>query len=114
MPPRQPLKPRTPAKKPVRKTLDASATAALAASLLEPSAKPAANRAPSFSPYPDLAMAIEMLNKRAKNLAAQPATEGGDRHSLILKWVESLTKIQDEMQKLHKLEILANRLISPK
>jgi hypothetical protein len=114
MPPRQPLKPRTTAKKPLKRPGDSAATAALTASLLESHAtSTSSSRTPAFSPYPDLAMAIEMLNKRAKNLAAN-TTEPGDRHALIIKWMESLQKIQEEMQKLHKLEILANRLISPK
>ena len=78
----------------------------LSAQLAAAHPKPA--KRPGFSPYPDLTMAIEMLDKRAAGL-----TEG-ERRALILKWRETLHKLNEEMQKLHKLEILANRLITPK
>lgn len=52
-------------------------------------------------------MAIQMLSKRAASVAE------GERKALITKWLENLTKINEEMQKLHKLENLATRLISP-
>lgn len=111
MPPRQPLKAKTMAKRPVRKPMSlAEALPQISADIAAANPnhnKPAAKR-PGFSPYPDLTMAVEMLDKRAANLT------DGERKTLILKWRESLHKLNEEMQKLHKLEILANRLITPK
>lgn len=108
MPPRQPLKLKTATKRTARKPMPLSeALPQISADLAAAHPKPAAKR-PGFSPYPDLTMAVEMLEKRAANL-----TEG-ERKALILKWKESLHKLNEEMQKLHKLEILANRLITPK
>lgn len=115
MPPRQPLKlkPRTPRK--VVSKPKSSDVAALAAQLLEeapPAPKPAKPGTPvvaparsSFSPYPDLTMAIAMLMKRQQ--AAQPDSERG---RLISRWLDELRAMQADMQKLHKLEQLANRL----
>ena len=110
MPPRQPLK-----LKPTKATNRRSTKKPLpfAEALPEISAQIAAvnppkpAKRPGFSPYPDLTMAVEMLDKRAANLT------DGERKQLILKWRDSLQKLNDEMQKLHKLEILANRLITP-
>lgn len=101
MPPRQPLKLKKPAAK---RSARKPAPAASAAS--QPAAAAPAPRAMGFSPYPDLTMAIGMLTRRHKNLP------DGERRQLIAKWLESLTKVQNEMQKLHKLEVLANRLSS--
>lgn len=56
-----------------------------------------------FSPYPDLHMAISMLQKRAGQTS-------GNRQELITKWVAQLTEIQQEMTKLHKLEQFAQAL----
>ena len=100
MPPRQPLKLKKPAAKRTRKP---------AAGLAMPPqpetpARPAARSNTGFSPYPDLTMAIGMLTKRHEHLP------DGERRQLIAKWLESLNKVQAEMQKLHKLEVLANRL----
>lgn len=59
----------------------------------------------TYSPYPDLSMAIEMLEKRQKHIT-------GERQAIITRWLDTLTKMQAEMQKLHKLEIFASRLTS--
>lgn len=108
MPPRQPLKLKTSTRRSTRKPMPLSeALPQISADIAAVSPKPAPKRS-GFSPYPDLTMAIEMLEKRALTL-----TEG-ERKALILKWKESLSKLNEEMQKLHKLEILANRLITPK
>lgn len=104
MPPRQPLKLRQNAS---RRTTKKALAAAAAATLAEPPAAPKKPARPMLSPYPDLAMAIQMLSRRAAGVSE------GERKALITKWMESLTKINEEMQKLHKLEILATRLISP-
>lgn len=108
MPPRQPttVKPRTRRTPPVRQALAEVAAELNAAGI---ATKPKRNGA--FSPYPDLSMAIAMLQKRAENLRASGQPEG-ERVKLIDKWLESLVKINTEMQKLHKLEILAGRLTS--
>jgi hypothetical protein len=109
MPPRQPLK-----LKPATRSKGTKKPMSLAEALPEISAQiAAANPKPTpkrlgFSPYPDLSMAMDMLDKRAAHLT------DGERKELILKWKETLHKINEEMQKLHKLEILANRLITPK
>ncbi len=108
MPPRQPLKLKSPAKRTARKPMPlAEALPQISADLAAANPKPAPKR-PSFSPYPDLTMAVEMLEKRAAHLT------DGERKALILKWKDTLHKLNEEMQKLHKLEILANRLITPK
>ena len=112
MPPRQPLKLKTSTRRSTRKPMPLAEalpqiSADIAAAHPQAEAKQAAKR-PGFSPYPDLTMAMGMLEKRAANLAE------GERKALILKWKETLHKLNDEMQKLHKLEILANRLITPK
>ncbi|RYG61458.1 MAG: hypothetical protein EON60_00525 [Alphaproteobacteria bacterium] len=108
MPPRQPLKLKTSTRRSTRKPMPLSeALPQISADLAAASPKPAPKRT-GFSPYPDLTMAIEMLEKRAVTLT------DGERKTLILKWKESLSKLNEEMQKLHKLEILANRLITPK
>lgn len=59
----------------------------------------------SFSPYPDLSMAITMLAKRQQALATD-----GERAQLVGRWHSTLQTLQEEMQKLHKLEGLANKL----
>lgn len=110
MPPRQPLKPKAPVKKAARKPMSLSeALPQISADIhaANPNVGKSSKR-PGFSPYPDLTMAVDMLSKRAANL------QDGERKTLILKWRESLQKLNEEMQKLHKLEILANRLITPK
>jgi hypothetical protein len=110
MPPRQPLKltPKAPAKRAARKPVPLSeALPQISADIAAANPKPTLKRS-GFSPYPDLTMAVDMLDKRAANLS------DGERKTLILKWRESLHKLNEEMQKLHKLEILANRLITPK
>ncbi len=60
---------------------------------------------PSFSPYPDLTMAISMLAKRQQAIAAD-----GERAKLVSRWYATLQGLQEEMQKLHKLESLATKL----
>ncbi|TKW61289.1 MAG: hypothetical protein DI628_01270 [Blastochloris viridis] len=107
MPPRQPLKLKTSTRRSTKKPLSlAEALPQISADIAAASPKPA--KKSSFSPYPDLTMAVEMLEKRAAHLT------DGERKSLILKWKDTLGKLNEEMQKLHKLEILANRLITPK
>ena len=107
MPPRQPLKLKTSTRRSTKRPMPLSeALPQISADIAAASPKPA--KKGGFSPYPDLTMAVEMLEKRAAHL-----TEG-ERKALILKWKDTLSKLNDEMQKLHKLEILANRLITPK
>ena len=104
MPPRQPLKLKPAARKGAKKPMSlAEALPQISADIAAAHPKPAPKR-PGFSPYPDLTMAVEMLDKRASHLSE------GERKTLILKWKESLHKLNEEMQKLHKLEMLANRL----
>lgn len=98
--------PKTPATRPnSRRRTRAMLPETLVGNPLEGTA-PARPR-PSFSPYPDLTMAIEMLEKRQKNIT-------GERQAIIARWHETLVKMQAEMQKLHKLEIFASRLTSSK
>ncbi|NBV54845.1 MAG: hypothetical protein EBR79_03935, partial [Proteobacteria bacterium] len=73
--------------------------------LATPSRKPAKTQ--TFSPYPDLSIAISMLERRQ-----QTAPE--DRKALVSKWLETLSKTHTEMQKLHQLETLANRFTGKK
>ena len=110
MPPRQPLKLKTSTRRSTKRPLPlAEALPQISADLAaQGHTGPQGAKKSSFSPYPDLTMAVGMLEKRAANL-----TEG-ERKTLILKWKDTLSKLNDEMQKLHKLEILANRLITPK
>jgi hypothetical protein len=108
MPPRQPLKlNKAPKAKP--KAMG-PAIADMAAQLLAEEMKPAANikKAPrplSFTPYPDLTIAISMLAKRQ-----QAVVHTAERAQLVSRWLKSLQEMQSEMQKLHKLELLAERL----
>jgi hypothetical protein len=94
MPPRKP----TPAPRKVTK-------ATVAAAATQPAApKP---KRPAISPYPDLKMAISMLQHRLPHV-------GEERKKLIEKWVANLTRINNEMNRLRKLEELANSLTQPK
>lgn len=70
---------------------------------LSPSALKPAKPAFTFSPYPDLSMAISMLEKRLQ-------TVGSQRQPLLSKWIASLKKIQNEMTQLRKLERLTENL----
>lgn len=107
MPPRQPLKLKTSTRRSTKKPMPLSeALPQISADIA--AAAPKSAKRPGFSPYPDLTMAVEMLEKRAAGLT------DGERRTLILKWKDTLSKLNEEMQKLHKLEILANRLITPK
>lgn len=74
-----------------------------AAPLSERAKKPA--RPLSFTPYPDLTIAISMLAKRQ-----QAVVHTAERAQLVSRWLKSLQEMQSEMQKLHKLELLAERL----
>lgn len=112
MPPRQPLKlkpaaPRKGGKKPMS-LADALPQISADIAAANPNSSKSTSKRSGFSPYPDLTMAVDMLEKRAAHLSE------GERKALILKWKDSLAKLNEEMQKLHKLEILANRLITPK
>lgn len=73
--------------------------------LSTPTRKP--TKSPSFSPYPDLSIAISMLERRQH-------TAPEDRRALVTKWLETLTKTHTEMQKLHQLETLASRFTAKK
>ena len=107
MPPRQPLKLKTTKRRSTKKPVPLSkALPQISADIA--AASPKSAKKASFSPYPDLTMAVDMLEKRAAHLS------DGERKELILKWKDTLSKLNDEMQKLHKLEILANMLITPK
>lgn len=50
-----------------------------------------------MSPYPDLRMAIAMLNKRVETLSPE-------RQMVVHKWIHQLEKIQKEMTHLTKIE----------
>ncbi len=65
-----------------------------------------ARRVTSFSPYPDLSMAITMVAKRQQKLL-----HDGERAQLLARWLEQLRLLQADMQKLYKLEQLASRLV---
>lgn len=107
MPPRQPLKAPAAArtKRASRRTAPAMAASALAevAATLRPSQPEGSRRSSNLSPYPDLHMAIHMLEVSLKSAKAE-------KQQLLAKWVQTLGKIQTEMQALHKLEVLKNRL----
>lgn len=68
--------------------------------------KPAGSRKGGISPYPDLKMAIMMLEQRAQHV-------GDERRALIEKWVAQLGKIQHDITRLRKLEALAATLSQP-
>jgi hypothetical protein len=106
MPPRQPNKA---GKSPAKATKNPSnKVAEVAAELLAeaPATEPRKPKLPvSFSPYPDLTMAITMISKRQQALL-----QHGERAKLLGRWLQQLKELQREMQKLHKLEQLANRL----
>ena len=107
MPPRQPLRLNRTAK-PKAKPAN-SAMADMAAQLLQdevqPAIQPKKTRLGGFSLYPDLSMAISMLAKRQQAVA-----NNGERAKLVSRWLAELQSMQQEMQKLHKLEQLAERL----
>lgn len=97
MPPRKPVAtPRSPALK-----AGAAMARAAASPLPAKAAKPMA-----ISPYPDLAMAIAMLQRRAGHV-------GGERKMLLDKWILTLSRLQGEMTRLRKLEKLADNLSQP-
>lgn len=58
-----------------------------------------------MSPYPDLRMAIAMLNKRLDNLPPE-------RQMVVNKWVNQLTKIQQEITHLTRIEQFTNNVTS--
>ncbi|MBI1308745.1 MAG: hypothetical protein GC129_02655 [Proteobacteria bacterium] len=96
--PKAPARPAAPRRKPRPRASEATAGNPLEGTLpLRPR--------PEFSPYPDLSMAINMLERRKKNVK-------GERLAIITRWLEALGKMQAEMQKLHKLEVFADRLTS--
>lgn len=88
------------------KALQAAGTEAAASPVKVSPAKGGARPMGSISPYPDLGMAISMLNHRL-------AHASGERKALIEKWVVQLTKIHAEMIKLRKLEKLSSALTQP-
>ena len=63
---------------------------------------------PPINPYPDLALAIAMLKKRASGMATRDAADA--RLPLVTQWLATLSKLQADMQQLHKLEVLTQRL----
>lgn len=96
------MAPRKPPTSRIRRKADAANTLAAAS----PVAKPAARKAGGISPYPDLKMAILMLEQRALHV-------GDERRALIEKWVAQLAKIQHDITRLRKLEQLASSLSQP-
>lgn len=120
MPPRQPLKPAR-ARRVVRRG-NPSSLSEVAEQLAQTLLAPVAPNAPSqraepprpprsggVSPYPDLSMAIAMLEKRQSHLGQQFGASS-ERAQLAQKWLSQLKSVHTEMQKLHKLEQLATRL----
>ncbi|MCP5404681.1 MAG: hypothetical protein H6922_00430 [Pseudomonadaceae bacterium] len=93
---------RKPASPRRRKSETAKANQKAAAS---PTAKKT-GRVGDISPYPDLKIAIKMLEQRATHV-------GEDRKRLIDKWLVQLQKVQAEMVRLRKLEKLAGTLAQP-
>lgn len=83
----------------------ASALAEVAASLLVPQPKesPKSSALANLSPYPDLSMAVHMLEVSLRNAT-------GEKKELLGKWVAALGRMQAEMQALHKMEQLKNRV----
>lgn len=73
-----------------------------------PAAATAPRGLPPINPYPDLALAIAMLKKRASGMAARDAADA--RLPLVTQWLATLSKLQADMQQLHKLEVLTQRL----
>lgn len=94
MPPR---KPTSVPRKVTKSTVAATATQAAPAKAAKPK---------GLSPYPDLKMAISMLNHRLPHV-------GEERKKLIEKWIIQLTRLNNEMNRLRKLEELANSLTQP-
>lgn len=98
MPPRKPTTtPRKVTKALVQRSLGEVGTVAAPA-------KPAKPK--GMSPYPDLKMAITMLTHRLPHV-------GEERKKLIEKWIAQLTRLNNEMNRLRKLEELANSLTQP-
>lgn len=60
----------------------------------------------NFSMYPDLSMAISMLQKRQAQLQGEHAT-------LVATWVKDLEHIQKQINKLKKLEGLTSAVRRP-
>lgn len=58
-----------------------------------------------MSPYPDLRMAIAMLNKRLEHLPPE-------RQMVVNKWVNQLSKIQQEINHLSRIEQFTNNVTS--
>ena len=69
---------------------------------------PAPRGLPPINPYPDLALAIAMLKKRINGMTTRDATDA--RLPLVTQWLATLTKLQADMQQLHKLEVLTQKL----
>jgi hypothetical protein len=114
MPPRQPIK-----RKSLRKPLQSLTEVAqqlnltrvtVGAQTVTPSPSSQASRR-HLSLYPDLTLAIHMLEKRQLNLAQQYGAQS-ERAIVVSKWLNQLKILHSEMQKMHKLEQLANKLKS--
>lgn len=97
MPPRKPTTAAPAPRKVTKATVAAAATQAAPARPAKPK---------GMSPYPDLKMAISMLSHRLPHV-------GEERRKLIEKWVAQLTRLNNEMNRLRKLEELANSLTQP-
>jgi hypothetical protein len=58
---------------------------------------------PALTPYPDLALAIAMLERRLAHV-------GATRAQLIERWLVSLKKIHADITRLRRLEVLSDDL----
>jgi hypothetical protein len=111
MPIRQPLrlkKPGARSRKPLPINPFQPSPLVTSASPSAASPTPAPRGLPPINPYPDLALAIAMLKKRAGGMAARDAADA--RLPLVTQWLNTLIKLQADMQQLHKLEVLTQRL----
>ena len=73
-----------------------------------PVLRPAGAGLPPLNPYPDLSLAMAMLTKRLAGMRARRADD--PRLPVVEKWLATLTKLHTDMQQLHKLEVLSQRL----
>lgn len=107
MPPRKPVvSPRTPAPRAAAPRTTASAMLRAAGEALPAPSSARTGKLANISPYPDLAMAISMLQRRAGHVTPE-------RKALLEKWIVTLTRLQNEMTRLRKLERLSDNLSQP-